>query len=176
MISDDPINLTPDQFESEVEKLVRKLGYELAEFKTQRLEQIKGSDGEYEIDVTARFEALGVNFLVLIECKHHKHPIKRDVVQVLYDRLRAVGAQKGMIFATTSFQRGAIEYAKKHGIALVEVVDGKTSYSTRAYGTPPTRPPWVPQYVGWLVTLSDEGHVSHSLITEDNPQSITEIF
>jgi restriction system protein len=67
-----PVNLTPEQFEEEVEKLLRKLGVDLAEFKVQRLEKLDAADGVYEIDVTARFEALGASFLVLIECKHHK--------------------------------------------------------------------------------------------------------
>ena len=167
-----PITLTPKQFEIEVEHLLKTLERgKLSDFKTQRLEVIQGVDGDYEIDVTARFEALGGNFLVLVECKHHKNPIKRDVVQVLYDRIRSVGAHKGMIFSTASFQKGAIEYAKQRGIALVKVADGKTSYSTKAAG-PTVYPPWLPPYVGWVITLSDEGHETCSLIDEENPHDI----
>jgi hypothetical protein len=136
----EPVILTPKQFEIEVEKILIKLGSDrLAAFKTERLETLHGADGEYEIDITARFEALGGNFLVLVECKHHKSPIKRDVVQVLYDRIRAAGAQKGMLFATTRFQKGA----------------GTTIY-----------PPGLPAYVGWLITLNEEGNELHSLVDE----------
>jgi restriction system protein len=163
------LNLTPDLFECEVEKLIRELGSGLSEFKTQRLEKITGSDGDYEIDITARFEGLGASFLVLIECKKHKYPIKRDIVQVLHDRVRAVGAQKGMIFSTSKFQRGAIEYAQKHSITLVQVADGKTCYFTRGYYEEETQiPPWVPKYVGWVVGVTDEGEESYKRIDNDN--------
>ena len=128
---DQSFSLTPEQFEAEVENFLREAGIGLTEFKVQRLEKIHVSDGIYEIDVTARFEAFGASFLVLIECKHHKNPIKREVVRILFDRLRAVGAHKGMIFSTAKFQRGAIEFARVHGIALIQVVDGDTNSRER---------------------------------------------
>lgn len=149
------INLTPKQFEMEIEKFLRDMGAHLSQFQVQRLEKIEGSDGEYEIDVTARFEALGTDFLVLVECKHYKSAVKREVVQVLRDKIQAIGAQKGIIFSTAYFQRGAINYAKAHRIALVQVADGRTSYITKSDGPPPPLPPWVPAYVGWVVTPDD---------------------
>src|SRR5205085_2956511 len=70
------VNLSPTQFEEEVAKLIRRQGIGLSEFEVKKLEKISVQDGIYEIDITARFEVLGVSFLVLIECKHHKNPIK----------------------------------------------------------------------------------------------------
>lgn len=166
----DPLTLTPSQFEEEVENLIRELGARLTEFKTNRLERLKGNDGTYEIDITARFEALGGNFLVLIECKHHKNPIKRDMVQVLYDRLRSVGAQKGMLFSTARFQPGAIDYALKHGIALIQIADGRTSYFAKSgsFSSSPS-PSWGPARVGWMISVNEDGDVVDSLICNENP-------
>jgi restriction system protein len=174
-INIEPIALDPKRFEQEVEKLIQRLGANLQEFRTERLEVLQGTDGEYEIDVTARFEASGgANFLVVVECKHHKNAIKREVVQVLYDRVRAVGAHKGMIFSTVRFQKGAIEYAQKHGIALVLVADGRTSYVTASDGPPPPLPPWVPPYVGWMVSLSEGGNVTDQLICDETSELLSE--
>lgn len=152
------VSLTPKEFEIQVEKLLRGMSASLSDFQVQRLEKVEGLDGVYEIDVTVRFEALGANFLVLAECKHYKNPVKREVVQVLRDKLHSIGAQKGIIFSTAYFQRGAIDYAKAHGIALVKVADGRTSYIAKSYGAAPL-PAWVPPYVGWVVTPynDDEG-------------------
>lgn len=61
---------------------------------------LPAADGRYEIDATARFRALGVDFLVLVECKDHVRPIEREDVQILADRKRATGAQKAIFFAT----------------------------------------------------------------------------
>lgn len=55
----EPVSLTPQQFEAEVESFLRRSGGGLSEFRVQRLEKINAADGVYEIDVTARFEALG---------------------------------------------------------------------------------------------------------------------
>jgi restriction system protein len=170
------ISLSPQEFEKEIERLLQQLGVGLSAFETRRLEIIDGSDGSYEIDVTARFEALGANFLVLIECKHHKNPIKREVVQILFDRIRAVGGQKGMIFSTSRFQRGAIEFAKAHGIALVHLTDGQAAFATRSAEEPTLRPSRAPKYAGWIVGLNNCGEETLRLIFERNPNILLEQF
>ncbi len=119
------IILTPREFEEQVKEFIEGIADEGLEFSSKLREKINGVEGGYEIDVSVRFKALGVNFLVLVECKHHKSPIKRDVVQLLYDKLRTTGAHKGIVFATTRFQSGAIDFAKSHGIALLVVSDGR---------------------------------------------------
>lgn len=172
----EPVNITPQQFEVEVAGFLRQLGANLSEFKVQRLEKINAADGTYEIDVTARFEALGADFLVLVECKHHKRPIKREVVQVLYDRLRAVGGHKGMLFSTAKFQRGALEFAKAHGIALVLVADGRTGYLSRSYDEPTCFPFDAPAYAGWVISLDEEERESFSRITNINPGLLLKMF
>ena len=158
-----PIQLTPDEFEEEVQKILAQQGLGLAGFQVERLEKLPGPGGEYEIDITARFEALCVDFLVLVECKRHRDPIKRDIVQVLHSRIQEVGAHKGIIFATTAFQRGAVEFAKAHGIALVQIADGRTSYVARAENAMVD----LPLYVGWVVSADDTGEQMLSLLDGD---------
>lgn len=171
-----PVTLTPAEFEQFVASALAKQGVGLHDFKVQHLESIKGSDGEYIMDVTARFEALGANFLVLVECKNLKRPVERDVVQVLVDKVRSIGAQKGMLFATAGFQRGALEYARVHGIALVHVADGRTSYETRS--AVPTRsfPPWVPRHVGWISQIAEDGREMFAYLGEVDLQTLRDAF
>lgn len=77
-------------------------------------------------------------FLVLVEAKRHANPIKRELVQVLHDKRQSVGAQKAAMIATAPYQRGALDYAKTHGITLATVTEGRFIYATRsAYPTPP---------------------------------------
>ncbi len=124
----------------------------------------------------ARFEALGGNFVVLIECKHHKNSIKREVVQILNDRLCSIGAQKGMIFSTAGFQSGAIEYAQKNGVTLFKVEDGKNSYFVRDFYGEVDYPDWLPEYDFWLVSLSEIGQESYSKIHEKNLEKLLRLF
>jgi restriction system protein len=61
----------------------------------------------------------------LVECKRYSTAVKREVVEVLHDKLRETRAQKAMLFATSGFQKGAIVYARNHHITLVRFVDGR---------------------------------------------------
>ncbi len=143
--------ITPVEFEKLVHSYLSNLGEELKEFRSSHDEKIVRSDGKYQIDVYAEFVALGGEIKVLIECKRYKEKIKREVVQLLFDKIRSIGAHKGMIFATSGFQEGAILYAKAHGIALIRVIEGQFTYFTKSKESQNFElPPWVniPKYVG----------------------------
>jgi restriction system protein len=81
-----------------------------------------------------------------------------------------------MIFSTVQYQRGALEYAKKHGIALARMVDGSVLYETKSYGHPVELPPWVPPYSAYLVSLSEEGHESYSLLRRGLAEDLLKQF
>lgn len=54
-------------------------------------------------------------------------------MQKVYDSLRAIGAQKGIIVSTSNFQSGAIDYAKVHGIALIQMTETENIFHTRCH-------------------------------------------
>lgn len=124
-----PVKVTGEEFEKFVLYKFKE-SYPSAEI-THR-ENIIGTDGEYNIDIAIRFQELGVNFLVLVECKHHKSPIKRDYIQILRDRVESIGAQKGILVSSSSFQLGAINYAKTHNIALIRIINDEFRYEQRS--------------------------------------------
>jgi restriction system protein len=85
------------------------------------------------MDVVVRFTAFdGAEYLTLVECKHHKNSIKRELVQALHSKLQSVGGQKAMMFSTAKFQRGAIEFAQVHNISLVHFRDNEMTYCVKS--------------------------------------------
>ncbi|MGE1075860.1 restriction endonuclease [Pseudomonas fragariae (ex Marin et al. 2024)] len=153
--------LTPTEFEQHVRAMLDAMGHELLDYRSEHQELIQGVDGEYEIDVSARFSAFGMNFLVLVECKQHKSAIKRETLQILHDRMRSIGAQKGALFTTSSFQSGALKYAQRHNIATVKIVDGTSTYMTRSFVNVLQQPPvGIPTVAGWLVNGNNLSLVS----------------
>lgn len=155
-------DITPERYEIEVANELRRLGGDLAEFTVTHRGRVEGMDGEYEMDAVARFTALGeARFMVLVECKLTGRPVEREVVQALYAKLQSTGAHKGIVFSTAGFQRGAIEYAEKHGIALVHFTDGTSAWGVKSSGPRPPRPVWAPEYAAWIIRLTPEGE-SHS--------------
>jgi len=136
-----PADITPAEFERFVAELFGSAATEVEDLEVRVLDTIKGVDGSYVFDATVRFTVAGLQMLVVVEAKHHGRSVERSYVQILHDKLRSVGAHKAVLVSTASFQRGALEYAGVHGIALVTVTEGRFLFLTRSRDTDqaPTR-------------------------------------
>ena len=175
-----PVDITPEQFECQVYDWLKESADGLKSFIITRSSTLEGDSGAYEIDIMAELEIFnGTLIKVLVECKRYKNPVKRDVIMILESKIRDSDAHKGMVFSTSGFQKGAIEYAQQRGIATVTVQYGHTNYFTRAAGARPAAPPpWVKlsKYIGWFTTLTDEGNESRNLIDDDRKDPLIEWF
>ena len=167
---------------STLERLVvdwlSEVGRQLEDFRVEHRELLTAADGQYQIDVTARFRQLGLDFLLLAECKDHARPVEREDVQVLADKVRALGAHKALLVATNGFQKGAIEYAKVHGIALVRIVEGAFTYETRSAfpsERPPSPPPWadIQPFVGQRISMEGE-RLQVWLVERGRPEALAD--
>jgi restriction system protein len=148
--------LSPTDYERAVAELVRAVNHEVTDWEVRHLDPLDGVDGRFVIDATVRFRLMGADYLTLFECKRHASPVKREDVQVLHDKLRATGAHKGVVVAASGFQKGALTYAKAHGIACVRLVDGAWTYEVRyAMGIPP-RPTGL--FVAYERYLTESGY------------------
>lgn len=118
-------SVTPTEFEKLCLDILKSYAESehLSNFSIQHKVTISADDGTYQIDIYAHFFALGVEFKVLAECKRYSSSVSREKVAVLADKVRSVGAHKGIMISTCGFQSGAYEYAKKHGIALLQIIN-----------------------------------------------------
>ena len=131
-------NLTDTEFEQYCFEIIQKYAEEenLENFHIEHNKKIQTYDGTYQIDIYVEFMVVNVQIRMLIECKKYVRPVGRDKIEVLANRLQSVGAQKGILISTSGFQSGATRYAKEHGIALWQIMDGDVKYiqnSCRAY-------------------------------------------
>lgn len=172
----DPLEISPDEFEQQVCSWLRTAAKQSGKFSVKRLQLLEGDGGEYEIDVLAKWVILGgAEVTVLVECKRYSDPVKRDIIMILESKIRDSNAHKGIVFSTSGFQRGAIKYAQKRGIATVEVKDGKTRYITASGDKRPVElPPWLklPRFIGWFMTINDKGNETGSVIDDDSSDSL----
>jgi restriction system protein len=152
------LDVTPDQFERMVVEYLRALDHQLKDFTVIHQTPLASPCGEFKMDAVAKFEALGADFVVLVECKHHKNRIKRELVQVLADKLSSTHSQKGIMFSTAPFQKGAIEFAISRRIALVHFTEGGPIYETKTPNGPVglNRP-----YDAYFVGLSESGGMTY---------------
>jgi restriction system protein len=169
--------ISPIEFELQVKTWLDKLHYSITDYSSTHREMIHGDSGEYEIDILVKFGVFGgAEIQVLVECKRYKNPIKRDIVMILEAKLRDTNAHKGIIFSTSGFQKGAIEYANSRGIATVTVQDGKSTYQTRVFGQQTDPPPWIrfSKFVGWFRTFERDSSISGCLISDESVDSLDE--
>lgn len=161
-VIDTILEMTPVDFE--------KYALQILESKTKGLDNVKfvhnkvveAYDGNYQLDGYIEFEVMGVLYKTIVECKHYKYPISREIVQKVYDNLRAIGAQKGIVVSTSNFQSGAIAYAKAHGIALIQMAQTEETFYTRSHYNVVLNHPYVPNngglpYIGVMIGCGDDG-------------------
>ena len=163
-----PTNISAGAFEELVLEWLRRAAERQEQTITgEHLGVAYGDGGQYRFDVLVTFSALGgASFVVLVECKHQGRPVEREDVMVLESKLRDVNAQKGILFSTSGFQSGAIEFAAAKHIATVTVVQGDWLYETRAAGEKPTKPPpWVhfDSHAGIRMTKTGTGLAFHTI-------------
>lgn len=107
--------------------------------------QKNAHDGCYQIDGEIKLATMGIEIVILVECKRYKGPVKREHIQALHDKIRSIGAHKGIFITTSFFQSGALKYAEEHGIALISIIDGELRYHARSkdWINNPNVPSWV---------------------------------
>lgn len=129
-------SITPTEFELYCMEILR--GYaekeRLCDFTIQHNVKLAADDSIYQIDVYATYTALGSEMKILAECKQYKDNVAREKAELLASRLHSLGAQKGILLSTAGFQSGTIQFAEKHGIALVQVFDTHEKWYSHSGG------------------------------------------
>lgn len=170
----DPMSLTPKEFELAVKDVLSQGGATITNFVVTGSQVLIAPDGSYQIDATLDFELQGFSYKTLVECKRHSDPIKRDDVMLLKSKIDSLGAHKGIIFSTAVFQSGAVQYAEAHGIALVFVESGKSTYLAKNQDVVTTLPDWVPLFVGRVQCMGADGSTLSTLIHEAHPRALVD--
>ena len=175
------MDISPEEFEQYVKDWFDSEGIHLKSYKSIINNKAAADDGIYEIDIDIIYDALGVEFRVLVECKRHSDNIKREVLQVLLQKLQSIGAHKGIVCATSDFQRGALEYAKKHGIACITVAESRMWVQTRSADREPVSQEYcdffgLSKFSGYLKEYDDNGAITWSIVDRNNLEYIEKVL
>lgn len=118
-------SISPTEFEEFCVEVLKSYAAEdqLKNFIIKHNVKHEAPDGTYQLDIYASFTALSGELKILCECKQYSSPVKRERVELLEGRIKSLGMHKGILLSTSGFQKGAIQYAKAHGIELIQVFD-----------------------------------------------------
>lgn len=112
--------MTPKEYEAYVASVVRTFDF-LAGATVIRNKRFPGvrQPGMYEIDIAVEFWlSEQVFFRMIVECKNHRRPVTRPVVQQLAQTRDAIAAHKAAVASPTGFSGEAVDVARDLGIAL----------------------------------------------------------
>jgi hypothetical protein len=118
---------TGANYELLTQQLYQKLlDYEHGQYKKITVQhdiQIVGKTSiKHQVDAYWEFELAGVHYKTIIEVKEWKSKVKKEQVMGFKAKIDDIsGFPTGIFVSKSGFQRGAIEYARVHGIKLVSI-------------------------------------------------------
>lgn len=94
----------------------------LSDVQIQHDVKLIGAAGvEHQIDVFWTFKIGGVDYKVAVECKDYNSHVSKEKIEAFHSILHDIGNIHGIFASKMGFQSGAILYAQKYGIQLMEV-------------------------------------------------------
>lgn len=125
--------MTPEEFEKASLEWIKHQGDAYPNGCVEHNITIPTRNGNYQVDGRIRFRAYSLPFTIIVECKMYNYSVNREKVVVLLDKVRELGAQKGILVTTASFQKGAIKFAENNGITLVRLKGTGNDYSVEYF-------------------------------------------
>ncbi len=102
------------ELENALEGYFKALGYSV-----KRNVRLRGRSGAvHEIDILVRGVRGGRSFTLLVEAKAHSKPVSKEWVMKLAAIVRDVGADRGLLVASSGFTPGAMSVARHLGVEL----------------------------------------------------------
>lgn len=94
----------------------------LSDVQIQHDTKLIGAAGvEHQIDVFWTFKIGSVDYKVAVECKDYNSHVSKEKIEAFHSILHDIGNIHGIFASKLGFQRGAILYAQKYGIQLMEI-------------------------------------------------------
>lgn len=107
-----------EKFEMLTENIYKKLVKDPNVESVERNVQIKGKDGERQIDVLVSTKTVGIKVLTVIECKDYNRKVSVGVVDGLHSKMQDINAHKGIIVSRKGFSSQSVSKAKRLDISL----------------------------------------------------------
>ena len=149
--------VTPEYFEILVVRELRKVGFDVGTVRPHRRSELPEPERGFVLELRVPLARAGTNWRALVACRHQTHAVEPEVIVSLKARLPEVPADAGLVFATTEFGTDALAAARAAGVALLQVIDGRTAFDTSGWNNPGHYPAWLPAYLTQLVDLDISG-------------------
>lgn len=113
-VIEDALPATWQDLESTVARVLRECGYEV-----EAQKRVELARGDVNVDVWADDHAAEPPNILVVECKHWKTRVSKDVVHGFRTVVGDSGANTGLLVSSVGFQKGAIEAAAYSNVRLL---------------------------------------------------------
>lgn len=168
--------MTPTEFEKFCLDFLSRQLDGAKDISIEHNKKVDAHDGTYQIDGLIEFTVGCIKCKTILECKQYKNSVPREKVEILYNRICAIGANKGILISTSGFQSGAIKYAAEHGIALIQIMHKSIKFiqarkkdlleTARTYERYVNTPQYFPLSVESLSEIKDDSQFLLTFISE----------
>jgi len=119
--------------------------------------QLQGKYLSHQCDVYWKFESAGMEYSTIVECKNWNQRLKQENLLAFRAKLEDLNNPKGVIVTRSGYQKGAVKYAKAHGILLYELFEApprspfvlkEGSFGTIELKVEPRRKGFPPRIIG----------------------------
>jgi hypothetical protein len=106
------------QYQEEAAAFFREMGYAATVNCA-----VQGVRALHAVDVFVQFDAFGLRFRWIIECKQWQTKIRKEKIAALRYIIDDVGADRGFLVSEAGFQPGAVKAAEKTNITLTSLAE-----------------------------------------------------
>lgn len=139
------------------EYFVQKLYEDDPNLTTQHNVTLTGKSGaNRQIDVLVTQKTKMMTMVTIVECKRWKQKVNRAIIDIVSAAIDDLNANKGVVFTTSGYEEGAIEYAKFKKIDIFLVRD---LYEDE-WGKPGRHIQFWMQFIGSRIEMLQMPHVS----------------
>lgn len=107
-----------NQYQEDVATFFRSIGA-----KAETNATVQGARGTHKIDVLVSLNLIGYSVIWICECKYWNSAVPKEKVLVLYEIIKDIGADRGLLFSESGFQSGAVKVSNHTNILLTSLAD-----------------------------------------------------
>jgi hypothetical protein len=78
---------------------------------------------KHQVDVYWKFERAGIEYATVVECKDWNRALEQEKLLAFRAKLEELNNPTGIMVTRSGYQKGALEYANKHGIYLYQLFE-----------------------------------------------------
>lgn len=150
--------MTPEYLEILVVRELRKVGFEVGQPRVERRSELPEPERGFLLELTMPLSSAGISRRVLVVCRGQGGVLGGDVITSLKARLPEVSADAAIIFTTAEFGVDALAAARDGGVALLQIVDGRSVFdASGGAGGADHYPAWLPAHMTQLVDRDSAG-------------------